>query len=214
MTKKPAVSPRKSPKQERSRSLVDSAVEAATRILTRLGYDGATTNKVAETAGISIGSLYQYFPNKDALIGAVIDRQLDKYMKEIEKDFERFPDLTPEEGIEKIIRHMVSVYLGNRKLFAVLFDHTPRVQRTKNILHSRRRGAELVQAALGRHLHRMPPRDLKRASYVIVNAVMGVLLIASLDDELPYEEKALADELIDMVMGHLLFTRESGQVAP
>jgi AcrR family transcriptional regulator len=207
MTRKTPVSPRKNPKQQRSRSLVDSAVEAAARILSRMGYEGATTNRVAETAGISIGSLYQYFPNRDALIGAVIDRHLDKFMRQTEKDFEDFPDLSPEQGIEKVIRRIASEYLKNRKLFAVLFDHMPRVQRTKNILHSRRRGAELVLNALSRHGHRIPHRDLKSASYVIVNAVMGVLLMASLDEELPLGEDELVRELVDMVLGHLLFVR-------
>jgi AcrR family transcriptional regulator len=207
MTRKTVVSPRKNPKQERSRSLVDSAVEAAARILSRVGYEGATTNRVAETAGISIGSLYQYFPNRDALIAAVIDRYLDRYMRDVEKDFAEFPDLSPEEGIEKVIRRMASGYMKNRKLFAVLFDHTPRVQRTKNILHSRRRGAELVFNALSRHGHRIPHRDLKAASYIIVNAVMGVLLTVSLDDEFPLTEEELVRELVDMVLGHLLFVR-------
>src|ERR1700679_2597817 len=100
MSKKQPISPRKSPKQSRSRTLVDSAVEAAARILSKLGYDGASTNRVAEAAGISIGSLYQYFPNKDSLMGAVIDQQLANYTKKLEDEFARLSDLSPVKGIE------------------------------------------------------------------------------------------------------------------
>ena len=62
---------RKEPRQERSRDTVEAIVEASARILGRRGWAGLTTNGVAEAAGVSIGSLYQYFPNKLALVEAV-----------------------------------------------------------------------------------------------------------------------------------------------
>ena len=67
--------PRKAPKQARSSETVKVIVEAAARILEERGHDGFSTNAVAERAGVSIGSLYQYFPSKAALIGALIVRE-------------------------------------------------------------------------------------------------------------------------------------------
>ena len=67
--------PRKAPRQARSLETVNVIVEAAARILEAAGLDGFSTNAVAERAGVSIGSLYQYFPRKDALIGALIVRE-------------------------------------------------------------------------------------------------------------------------------------------
>ncbi|ATY34032.1 TetR/AcrR family transcriptional regulator [Sphingomonas psychrotolerans] len=66
---------RKAPRQARSAETVRVIVEAAARILEKGGLGGFTTNAVAERAGVSIGSLYQYFPGKDALIGALIVRE-------------------------------------------------------------------------------------------------------------------------------------------
>lgn len=63
-----AVSPRKHARQERSRRTVERILEAAARIFHEHGYAGATTNDIADEAGVSVGSLYQYFPNKDALL--------------------------------------------------------------------------------------------------------------------------------------------------
>src|SRR5215470_12874759 len=74
MARKPHTSPRKQASQERSRSTVDALVGATARILLKEGYDQASTNRIAEVAGVSIGSLYQYFPSKEALVAAVIDR--------------------------------------------------------------------------------------------------------------------------------------------
>jgi AcrR family transcriptional regulator len=67
--------PRKAPLQRRSAATVDAILEAAARILESGGFDGYTTNAIAELAGVSIGSLYQYFPNRDALTAALIERE-------------------------------------------------------------------------------------------------------------------------------------------
>lgn len=68
--------PRKQPVQERAAATVDAIVEAVERILERDGVDALTTNRIAEVAGVSIGTLYQYFPNKQALVAEVHGRYL------------------------------------------------------------------------------------------------------------------------------------------
>ena len=60
--------PRKLPRQDRSRATVDAILEAAARVLVKEGFERTTTNRVAEAAGVSVGSLYQYFPNKEAIL--------------------------------------------------------------------------------------------------------------------------------------------------
>lgn len=68
--------PRRRPKQARSRETVDVILEAAAQVLTEFGPEGATTNRIAERAGVSVGSLYQYFSNKKALYTALGERFL------------------------------------------------------------------------------------------------------------------------------------------
>src|SRR5262250_3319092 len=81
MTRKVQTNPRKSASQERSRSTVDALIEATARVLVKQGYDRASTNRIASVAGVSIGSLYQYFPSKEALVAAVIDRHTQEQMQ-------------------------------------------------------------------------------------------------------------------------------------
>lgn len=76
--------PRKRPMQQRSRELVERILDAAARIFDAAGYHDTTTNHVADEAGVSVGSLYQYFPNKDALLVGLADRHLDEVIPAIE----------------------------------------------------------------------------------------------------------------------------------
>lgn len=70
-----SLEPRKRPQQGRARATYDAIIDAAARIVAERGLTGFNTNAVAERAGVSIGSLYQYFPNKDAVMAALIHRQ-------------------------------------------------------------------------------------------------------------------------------------------
>src|SRR5215469_8872305 len=74
MPRRPLTKPRKQASQERSRATVDALIEATARILVGEGFDKASTNRIAERAGVSVGSLYQYFPSKEALVAAVMER--------------------------------------------------------------------------------------------------------------------------------------------
>lgn len=81
MARRPLTNPRKHASQERSRATVEVLIEATARILVREGFDKAGTNRIAEQAGVSIGPLYQYYPSKEALVAAVIDRHNEELMQ-------------------------------------------------------------------------------------------------------------------------------------
>ena len=98
------VSPRKSPRQERSRRTVERILDAAARIFHEQGYVGATTNDIADDADISVGSLYQYFPNKDALLVALTTRHTESATAGL-ADLLRGP--SAEEDLDVILRAVV-----------------------------------------------------------------------------------------------------------
>jgi AcrR family transcriptional regulator len=76
--------PRKSPVQARSAASVDAILEATTQVLLRVGKERLTTTRVALRAGVSVGTLYQYFPNKSALLQAALKRHLNEVTDAIE----------------------------------------------------------------------------------------------------------------------------------
>src|SRR6185503_19872086 len=93
MQRQVRTTPRKRPRQARSKATVDSILGATARVLVRHGFDGLTTNAVAELAGVSIGSLYQYFPNKEALVGALLERHTEEMNTSVLAELTRVANL-------------------------------------------------------------------------------------------------------------------------
>lgn len=110
--------PRKTPRQTRSADTVRVIVEAAARILEQAGLGGFTTNAVAARAGVSIGSLYQYFPGKDALIGALIVRETSLLIADAERALEQ---PTGQDALSEVIHAAVRHQL-HRPTLARLLD--------------------------------------------------------------------------------------------
>ncbi len=77
--------PRKLPVQARSTASVDAILEATLQVLLQVGKERLTTTRVAERAGVSVGTLYQYFPNKSALLQGALKRHMDEVMGEVER---------------------------------------------------------------------------------------------------------------------------------
>jgi AcrR family transcriptional regulator len=109
----PSVSPRKSPRQERSRRTVERILDAAARIFHEQGYVGATTNDIADEAEVSVGSLYQYFPNKDALLVALTRRHIESATAGLT---DLVSGLSSEEGFEVILRKVVDFLVEQHEL--------------------------------------------------------------------------------------------------
>jgi AcrR family transcriptional regulator len=111
------VEPRKRPVQARSRALYARILDEAARIFDELGYRATTTNAVADAAGVSVGSLYQYFPNKDALLVALAERHLDEVRPLVAVLSERLRSEVP--GVEQLSRELVDA--------AMLWNDTDRL---------------------------------------------------------------------------------------
>lgn len=117
--------PRKLPRQTRSTAMVELILEAATRVLSKESLDGFTTNRVADVAGISVGSLYQYFPNKNALVAALIEREHVRLADAIEASLQQVEGLSLRSGVARLIEIGIAYQFGN-PLYAAALDHEER----------------------------------------------------------------------------------------
>jgi AcrR family transcriptional regulator len=127
---KPKPVMRKRPTQERSKATVDAIIEAAARILSDHGWAGFTTNKVAEMAGVSIGSYYQYFPDKYSLVDAVRERHLDDCRTVLKRVLEH--TLSLQGFIEELVDGIIAIHSTHPGLHRVLLDEAPTAEAFRN----------------------------------------------------------------------------------
>ena len=113
---------RKAPRQSRAVATVEAILEAATELFASEGYARATTNRIARRAGVSIGTLYQYFPGKDAILAALLDRHrravhdlLSRSLEEIEN-----PSIPIETGLRNLLSRLVAVHEADPRLSRAL----------------------------------------------------------------------------------------------
>jgi len=112
--------PRKRPRQARSVATFEAILEAAARILESLGFAGFNTNAVAELAGVSIGSIYQYFPSKDALIVELIRRERAKLSNRIVEAIQQHDTADLKEKLKLIMHAAVQHQLSRPQLARTL----------------------------------------------------------------------------------------------
>ncbi|MEU6860188.1 helix-turn-helix domain-containing protein [Glycomyces sp. NPDC046736] len=131
---------RRSPRQQRSRQTVTWILEAAAQVFHERGYAATTTNKVAERAGVSIGSVYQYFPDKDALLAALAERHMAEAAAEVEALVQRHAHDPLGTLIRELIACVAGLHAARPGLHALLVAHAlryPRLQeRLREIEHA------------------------------------------------------------------------------
>jgi len=203
MTKKTGLNPRKKPLQKRSQETVDAILTAATQILGNVGFEVASTNRIAEKAGVSIGSLYQYFPSKEALAGALIDKYVQWHADKFESFLIEMRGRPAREMVQKISEKTVEMYLGNRKLLHVMGMLIPKIERIPSVVQARRRIVGVLATELRARQTDVPHADPELASFVILNSAMGVIQFILYDPEMKVDNQKLADELAKMTLGYL-----------
>lgn len=125
MTRPTPAAPRRTPKQLRSRRTVDRILAGAARVFVREGFEAATTNRVAEEAGVSIGSLYQFFPNKAALVAALRAAHLARVRDVMGGALRPEPARSLETIVDDVVRAFETLDAAEPGLMRVLLDARP-----------------------------------------------------------------------------------------
>lgn len=174
MARKPLTKPRKEAVQERSRATVDALVEATARVLVREGFDKASTNRIAEVAGVSIGSLYQYFPSKEALVAAVIDRHNRETMELVRRALAEVDTLPLDKAVRRLVAIAVEAHQVDPKLHRVLAEQIPKTGRLVEAGALNRETFALFKSYLERHAEALRPSDVGLAAFVCATSIEAV----------------------------------------
>ncbi len=204
--RKPLTNPRKEASQERSRATVDALVEATARILVREGFDKASTNRIAEVAGVSVGSLYQYFPSKEALVAAVIDRHRQDILHVVRGELAKAATQPIEQGVRTLVAVAVKAHRVDPRLHRVLAEQIPRVGRLEKVETFDRENYALFQAYLENHRDEIRVVDLELAAFVCVTSIEALTHTAVLHQKIVSDAamEALVDEATRLVVGYLM----------
>jgi AcrR family transcriptional regulator len=195
--------PRKVPKQERSRATVEALLEATARVLVREGYKRTTTIRVAEVAGYGVGSLYDYFPNKEALVAALIERHAEAMVTVIGAIFRSHADSPLPLAMRAWVESGVEAHRADPALHKVLVEQVPRVGDMGRIGEFEGRVAALVRSHLERHAGDIAPEDTSLASFVIAQAVVSLTHKAVVEKPESLEDGRLVDEVSALVLCYL-----------
>lgn len=191
---------RKTPTQQRSRALVDSIVEATGRLIATEGLDALNTNRVAEAAGVSVGSLYQYFHDRSELIEAVVDRMSVETLAMLNHQL----NLAAAQSID--IRALARLGLTAGLAFLRSNELYPELLRNWHRLPVHRLMDPLEQYFLSasrlyflQNFREYPIQNLETRIYVLVNSAVFTLL-RFLNQQSPFlKEEAIVDFLADTV---------------
>jgi AcrR family transcriptional regulator len=207
MARKPLTSARKIASQERSRTTVDALIEATARILVRDGFDKASTNRIAREAGVSIGSLYQYYPSKEALVGAVIDRHNQDLMRVARAATAEIGTLPIEQALRKVVAAAIDAHRIDPRLHRVLAEQVPRTGRLEKVETFNREYYSLFKAFLEVHRDELRAVDLGLAAFVCVTTIEALTHNAVLhrsDILSDYVVGTLVDEATRLVLLYLV----------
>ncbi|MDP9901989.1 TetR/AcrR family transcriptional regulator [Variovorax ginsengisoli] len=202
-TPRPLPQPRKTPRQARSQAMVEVILESTARVLGERGYAGTNTNVVAERAGVSVGSVYQYFPNKDSLVTALHERHGAQMYAAIAAVLatERPDGLRGH--VQAMVRALLAAHRVAPDLHRVLerefpFFDAPRDQSAADggIFRQVR---QLLQA----HRKEIAPTDLDLATWMVLQTMESLVHAAAIEPPAMFAPDAVEAAIVQMLMGYL-----------
>jgi AcrR family transcriptional regulator len=189
----------KIPVQKRSKETVASIVESCSRLLVQEPYHAITTDKIAEMAGVSIGSLYQFFANKEAIVAAVIDELLQTDLVYIEDQMNKIPQSDMNTKIHALTDIGFNRFHDNRPLRTAL----QRVQGMLDYWDTRRVFFEQYQKAILKHIPDLPGRDRNMVALFIVSCFNNILHLSLLGPQNVEREEATKKEVYLLISRYL-----------
>ncbi|AZS22466.1 MULTISPECIES: TetR/AcrR family transcriptional regulator [unclassified Caulobacter] len=187
---------RRTPRQPRSEATVEAILEAAFQLLEQGGPRALTTNHIAERAGVSVGTLYQYFKGKQAILGALAQRQAATARDRIARIVIDGPRIS---AVRLIVRTLATAFEGSPATRRALLDAFAAEAGDEAVMRHHRLFFEAITGK-ARFDFDMTPE----AGFVLTHAVIGLLRAATIEAELALDPQRLEDELTRLMEAYVL----------
>ncbi len=203
MTTRARIQPRKVPRQSRAKATVDAIVAAAARILRDDGYERANVNRIAEVAGVSVGSLYQYFPSKDALVAAVMRWHNARMIEEFERDLASLAPLPLSEVVRGVVERTIASHRVDPALHRVIVEEVPKTGLLVRTPEFQDRFTQIVGAYFEFHRERLREMPVALATRILLTAVEAVVSELTCEGPAALDDPRLVAELTQLVLGYI-----------
>ena len=194
---------RKMPRQARAKETVEAILTAAARILTSEGFEALTTNRVAAVAGVSVGSLYQYFPNKEALVRALCERHTHGVRDRIRARFAEAWDAPVETVARAVIHGMVEIRRHEPKLHQELLRLAPAVGGLTELHAVEQEVEALLTRFIESRSETLKVPDPAMAAFLVCHAVQACVHGAVLEKPEWLRQDRFVEETTALVTGYL-----------
>jgi AcrR family transcriptional regulator len=198
-----ALSPRKTPRQSRSANTVNVILDATARILVERGYAATSTNAVAERAGVSVGSLYQYFSNKDALIAALHTRHIEQMYAVMERALTRAMSVSLDDGLAGLIEGAVEAHRIDADLHGVLEQQLAGLDVVNGHDKFDQALEDRVVMLLARHRDEITVPDLRLAAFMLIHSSHALIHTVVKHRPKGVTLKTAAAEIVRLMRGYL-----------
>lgn len=205
---------RRTPRQARSTETVSAILEAAAQVLEAGGLAAFTTNAVAERAGVSIGTLYQYFSDKSALLMALASQEMQRALENVGSAMRGEADSSVEDRVRAMVRAMVHAFRGRQRARKAVLQ----------AILAQGLGIEMMApiaafiSCAGEEVGRGPDSLLgpltREQVFVLSRGLMGTIRAAVLEEQPFFRNQAFEDELVRMIVSYLRAVTAASDLAP
>lgn len=193
--------PRRRPQQQRALQTVDAVLEAAVRILKRDGINALTTNRIAEVAGVSIGSVYQYFPHKSAIFAALHRRHIEEIDRLVAAQLTQHAESSLDDLMRAMIGAMVDAHTTDPELYELLATEVPHRAGETEDFSRRLHGA--FRLAIASRTSKKKLRALDKTVFVVTHMVDALAHGAALRRPAGLSLQEAKEEAVRAVLAYL-----------
>jgi AcrR family transcriptional regulator len=197
-------SPRRSPSQRRAHDTVGVLLDATELVLARRGFASTTTNHIADEAGVSIGTLYHYFPSKEGLVEAVVHRMWTRELAVLAARHQELAEGPLDQAVRAIVTDLVAVVVARQALYRRWYAEASHLGSLAEGLEITAQAAAAVHDALARRAGEMRPRNLAFAADLVVKMALAMVRTGARDWDREMRSGELAEELSDMIVRYLM----------
>jgi AcrR family transcriptional regulator len=179
--------------------MVERILDAATRVLEEVGYHGASTNRIAAAAGVSPGSLYQYFTDKDEIVAVIVKRLIDDFAEGVAPALRHAATLDPATGVRMVLESVLDVLELQDVLLRALIDRVPAADQEEALRPVRARISDFIYQTLAALSHGPRHEDLDRLTWMILELTQH-LPVRYVLDRPPIARQDFIEDLSQIVL--------------